>query len=85
MHNEFVNVEGGEPGPSQLRRSGRALSNMIDADPNASRARVAVFRLVADKEARNLRDGDRLGAELGASGVLVTDRPDGPRWKWDPP
>ena len=44
-------------------------------------------RLVEEgEEARNLRDWDRadaLIAELVTSGVVVTDMPDGTRWKWD--
>lgn len=57
----------------------------VDEDPELP---PQLRRLVEEREeARNLRDWDRadaLRAELVASGV-VTDTPDGPRWKWDPP
>lgn len=58
----------------------------VDEDPELP---PQLRRLVEEREeARNLLDWDRadaLGAELVASGVVVTDTPDGPRWKWDPP
>ena len=88
------------PAPEALRVSGlieevdSVLGNIdeapgdeaVDEDPELP---PQLRRLVEEREeARNLLDWDRadaLGAELVASGVVVTDTPDGPRWKWDPP